>query len=188
MFIRSAVPGDAPRLSEIYRYYVENTAVSFEYAPPGPEEFARRISATLEHYPYLVAEENGVILGYVYAAPLSSRPAYGHCAELSVYVDRACRRRGCGRGLYRAMEARLAEMGIRNLYACIASPDGDDPYLARDSEAFHGKVGFAEAGRFHRCGYKFGRFYDVVWMEKLIGTREDENLPVSRCGSDTGKA
>ncbi len=173
--IRSAEPDDAARLAEIYAYYVEETAVSFEYRAPDEEEFRRRIESALEKYPWLVLEEGGAILGYAYAGVFKGRAAYDRSCELSVYVERGARRRGVGRALYEALEEELRVRGMRNLYACIACPaDGaEDAYLTRDSEHFHRRLGFETVGTFHRCAYKFGRWYDMIWMEKLIGPHEN---------------
>lgn len=178
--VRSASLDDAPRLLEIYAYYVESTAVSFEYDVPSEEEFASRIDATLRRYPYLVLEDEGVIMGYAYAGVFKARAAYDRSCELSVYVDRDRRRRGYGRMLYEALGEELKRMGILNLYACIGDPIEEDCYLTRDSEKFHSRMGFTKVGTFHRCGYKFGRWYNMIWMEKLIGehvnlTKEEEN-------------
>ncbi len=169
MLIRSATAQDAGSLLKIYAYYVERTAVSFELEVPSPEEFTERIQHTLKRYPYLVAEEEGVVMGYAYAGPFVGRAAYGHCCELSIYVDRSSRRRGYGRRLYEALERELADRGILNLYACIGDPAAEDEYLTRDSELFHRRLGFTLAGRFHACGRKFGRWYNMIWMEKIIG-------------------
>ena len=173
--IRSAEPDDAGRLLDIYAYYVEHTAVSFEYDAPSEDEFRRRIESTLEEYPYLVLEEDGVILGYAYAGVFKARAAYDRSCELSVYVERSARRRGIGRALYGALERELKARGMLNLYACIAVPldEAGDEYLTRDSERFHRRLGFETVGTFHRCAYKFGRWYDMIWMEKLIGAHED---------------
>ena len=84
--IRAATPDDAEKLLEIYRYYVLNTAISFEYNAPDLEEFRARIVKTLQKYPYLVAEQEGVILGYAYAGPFVGRKAYDWSAETTVYV------------------------------------------------------------------------------------------------------
>ncbi len=173
MKIRCAAPEDAGRLSEIYAYYVEKTAVSFEYAAPSPAEFARRIEATLKNYPFLVLEgEDGAALGYAYAGPFKEREAYRRSCEVTVYLDRAARRRGYGRALYEALEKELLARGIRNLYACVASPVGRDPRLTRDSERFHHRLGYRKVGTFRYCGEKFGRLYHMIWMEKRIGGRE----------------
>ena len=88
MFIRSATLEDAERLLSIYAYYVENTAISFEYDVPSPEEFRERIAHTLEKYPYLILEDDGEIKGYSYAGVFKGRAAYDHCCEVTIYLDR----------------------------------------------------------------------------------------------------
>ena len=167
--IRTAAPGDAAALLEIYAWYVERTAVTFEYEVPTAAEFRARIEKTLEKYPYLVAERDGAVLGYAYAGPFHPRAAYGWCAEVSIYLRPDERRRGVGRALYTALETVLRDMGVVNLYACIADPIAEDETLTLDSERFHARMGFEKIGTFHSCGYKFGRWYNMVWMEKLIG-------------------
>ena len=167
--IRSARPDDAERLLAIYGYYVTDTAISFEYAVPSVEEFRRRIENTLSRYPYLVLEADGAVMGYAYAGVFKARAAYDRSCEVSIYVDRGARRRGYGRKLYEALEERLGAQGIVNLYACVASPVEEDETLTRASERFHRSLGYITVGRFHRCARKFGRWYDMIWMEKMIG-------------------
>ena len=169
MRIRSAVPDDAVSLLGIYSYYVENTAVSFEYDVPTPQEFRDRIEKTLERYPFLICEEDGRVLGYAYAGVFKNRAAYDRSCEVSIYVDHERRRAGIGRMLYEALEEKLKEKGILNLYACIADPVTEDEYLTKDSERFHERLGYTKVGQFHGCGTKFGRRYDMIWMEKIIG-------------------
>ncbi len=171
MRIRSATPADAERLLEIYAYYVENTAISFEYEVPSVEEFRLRIENTLKKYPYLVLEEDGAVVGYAYAGVFKARAAYGHSCEVSIYIDRDMTRRGYGRALYKALEEDLRDRGIRNLYACIAEPIEPDEYLTNDSEIFHSRTGYIRVGEFHKCAFKFGRFYNMIWMEKIIGDK-----------------
>ena len=168
MLIRSAATEDADRLLEIYSYYVENTAISFEYETPSLEEFRGRISQTLEKYPYLVAEEDGLIQGYSYAGVFKGRAAYDHCCEVTIYLDRDSKGKGYGRALYEALEDALKKQGILNLYACIGDPIVEDEYLTKDSEKFHQHMGYTKVGEFHKCGYKFGRWYNMIWMEKFI--------------------
>lgn len=169
MEIRIASPADAAHLLEIYRPYVEHTAVSFEYAVPSLEEFEGRITRTLKRYPYLVAEDESGIVGYAYAGAFKEREAYQHGVELSVYVDWNRRRTGAGKLLYAALEGWLAKQNVHVLYACIACTDReDDPYLSADSPHFHEALGFRYTGKFESCGYKFDRWYDMVWMEKRI--------------------
>lgn len=122
MQIRVAGENDAAVLVEIYSYYVEKTAVTFEYKTPSVEEFAGRIRDIQKKYPYIVAEENGEILGYAYGSAFHPRNAYGWCAEMSIYVKHDRRGSGAGGRLYRALESLLAEMGVLNLNACIAVP------------------------------------------------------------------
>lgn len=167
--IRSAKTEDADRLLEIYGYYVKNTAVSFEYEVPLIGEFQKRIENILRKYPYLVLEENGIIRGYAYAGTFGGRAAYCHSCEVTIYVDHTAKGMGYGRQLYEALEKELTKIGILNLYACIAAPIEEDEYLTRDSEHFHQHIGFIRVGNFHQCGYKFGRWYNVIWMEKIIG-------------------
>ena len=167
--IRPVTLADAERLAEIFSYYVRNTVVAFEYEPLSADVFRERITRTTAAYPYLVAEEDGRVLGYAYAAPFVGRAAYRFSCELTIYLDPAARGRGLGGALYEALEARLREMGIRNLYACIGDPlTDDDPYLTRDSERFHARMGFVKVGTFSKCGYKFDRWYNMIWMEKLL--------------------
>ncbi len=183
IMIRSAAAQDAPALLAIYAPYITDTAVSFEYDVPSVEEFTERIHTTLEKYPYLVAETDGHIVGYCYVGIMHGRPAYDWSVETSIYVDQNCKRMGIGRKLHDALEQALSAMGILNLYACIASPIGEDPYLTRDSIHFHEHLGYKHTAHFHKCGYKFNRWYDIVWMEKTIG-KHLEKQPEVKAFSD----
>lgn len=176
--IRDARPADAERLAEIYAYYVRHTAVSFEYQPPAPEEFRARMERTIPRYPYLVAEDGGAVWGYAYAGPFIPRSACDWSCEASIYLDRRARRRGMGRSLYNALADRLREMGIVNLYACVAVPGVPDEYLDRSSVDFHTRMGFTEVGLFRNCGCKFGRWYHLVWLEKALGPHVQNPSPV----------
>ena len=173
MLIRSATLKDADRLLKIYSYYVENTAISFEYETPSPEQFRQRMVQIMEKYPYLVVEEEGVIRGYSYAGVFKARAAYDHCVEMTIYVDHEAKKKGYGRALYEALEEHLREHGIRNLYACIGDPIREDEYLTKDSEKFHSHMGYTKVGEFHKCGYKFGRWYNMIWMEKILEERRN---------------
>lgn len=158
--IDRATEADLPAMLEIYRPYVENTTVSFEYTPPTPAEFARRFQAHRD-FPWLVWRENGRVLGYAYAGRVWERAAYRWCAESSVYLAPEARRRGIGRGLVEALEQALRELGYRLLYAVITEEN-------RDSIAFHEALGYVHRGTFPRCGWKFGRWLGVCWMEKRL--------------------
>ncbi len=167
--IRSARIDDATRLTEIYKYYVDETAISFEYEAPTVEEFAGRMKNIMAKYPYLVAEYEGKIIGYSYANTFKDRTAYDRSVELTIYLDKDYKGIGAGRILYEALEAELKKRGILNLYACICDPEVEDEYVDKNSTHFHEHLGFVTCGTFHKCGYKFDRWYDMIWMEKMIG-------------------
>lgn len=172
--IRVASVDDAEALLAIYAPYVVKTAITFEYEVPSLDEFRGRICHTLQKYPYLVAEENGKILGYAYVGPFHDRAAYDWAVETSIYVDENLRRSGVGGKLNRALEAVCKAMGILNMEACIGVPEAEDEHLTRNSEEYHTHIGYRLVGEFYKCGYKFGRWYNMVWMEKLIGEHKDE--------------
>jgi phosphinothricin acetyltransferase len=168
MIIRSATPDDASAILGIYAYYVEKTAISFEYDVPSEDEFRERITNTLKRYPYFVLEDDGVIRGYAYVGVFKDRAAYDRSCEVTIYVDRDYKGKGYGRALYESLEKALRQTEITNLYACIGDPIEEDEYLTRDSEHFHQHMGYTKIGEFHKCGYKFGRWYNMIWMEKII--------------------
>ncbi len=167
--IRVARPEDAEELLAIYRPYVEKTAISFECETPGPEEFQKRISNTLKKYPYLLAVQEGEILGYAYTSPFVGRAAYGYGAETTIYLKEGHKRKGIGTLLYNALESVSKAQNILNLNACIGYPEKEDSHLTLNSVRFHEHMGYSMVGKFHNCGYKFGNWYHMVWMEKLIG-------------------
>ena len=174
--IRVAIEADAEEILAIYAKYIEQTAITFEYVVPSIEEFRGRIRHTLERFPYLIAEKDGKIAGYAYVSPFKERAAYDWSVETSIYVDMEQKRGGIGRRLYEELENILKQQGILNVNACIAYPQVKDEYLTKDSVLFHEKLGYTMVGTFHQCGYKFHRWYDMVWMEKFIGEHR-ENQP-----------
>lgn len=167
--IRIASENDAEDILKIYAPYIEQTAITFEYEVPSLEEFTERIRKTLKQYPYLVAEKDGIIVGYAYVNCLKDRAAYDWAVETSIYVDMTHKHEGIGKKLYDVLEQILKEQGILNLYACIAYPETEDEYLTKDSVRFHEHLGYRMIGEFCKCGYKFDRWYHMVWMEKMIG-------------------
>lgn len=167
--IRSAKLTDAAAIRKLYGWYIENTAITFEYTVPTEREFATRMARILTRYPYLVAEKDGKLLGYAYAAPYITRRACDWSCEVSIYLAREATGQGLGRALYAALEQQLRQMGIVNMYASIACADGEDPYVSNNSLDFHAHMGFRPVGSFRNCGYKFGRWYHLTWVEKTIG-------------------
>ena len=178
---------DARRLLEIYSYYVENTAITFEYEVPSLHEFKQRMENTLQTYPYLVAKIDHLIVGYTYASPFHAREAYNWCVETSIYVDHHYRKMGIGKVLYDALEKVLKKQNITNLNACIAIPACQSPYVDFNSVDFHHHLGYKQVGTFHQCGYKFHQWFHIVWMEKMIGEHlscQDDMIPFSRIKED----
>ena len=173
-------PSDAEELLTIYAPYVRDTAISFEYEVPSVSAFRQRIEHISARFPYLKAiDAQGHALGYAYASSFKNRKAYDWSVELSIYVRQDARRAGLGRALYEALESSLGRMGILNLNACIAVPKGPDAHLNFDSLRFHERLGFTLVGTFHNSGYKFDTWYDMVWMEKMIGPHNAQPRPVA---------
>lgn len=176
--IRAASPEDAPALLRVYAPYVKNTAITYEYDVPSVDEFSKRIETTLKRFPYLVLERGGEIIGYAYAGSLHSRPAYDWSVETSLYLSEDVRGGGLGRLLHDALENVLREQGFLNMNACIAYPEVEDEYLTKNSAEFHAHLGYRMVGGLTKCGYKFHRWYGMVWMEKLIGEHLENQPPV----------
>ena len=185
--IRAAAPEDAAQLLDIYTPYVEQTAITFEYDVPTLEEFQRRIARTLQRYPYLTAERGGELLGYAYLSPFVGRAAYQWAAETSIYLRMDSRGLGLGRALYEAIEGIARAQNLTNLEACIGRPAGEeDEHLTDNSVEFHAHMGYRMVGEFHKCGYKFGRWYHMAWMEKLLAPHVSNQAPVRPFPALTG--
>lgn len=164
---------DAEEILSIYAPYVTDTAVSFEYDVPSLAEFQKRIEKISSNYPYIKAVKDNEIIGYAYADEFKGRRAYDWSVETTVYVKKDSRRSGVGRLLYEALENSLRNIGILNMNACIAMPEEYDEHLTKDSYRFHKKMGFETVGTFHYSGYKFNKWYDMIWMEKIIGEHNE---------------
>ena len=159
--IRPATEKDVPEILEIYAPYVENTTVSFEYDVPCRRTFLQRFYDITAQFPWLVWEEDGRILGYAYASPPYTRAAFSWCAEPSIYLRQEARGKGIGKKLYAVLEKILELQGYQVLYALITAEN-------LDSIAFHRKMAYEIQAEFPDCGYKFGRWLGLVWMEKRI--------------------
>ena len=176
--IRMTREEDAPVLLDIFRPYVLQTAVAFNYEPPTPEEFRSTMADRLRRYPYLVAQRGEELAGYAYASPFKARAAYDWAVETSIYVKQGQTGTGCGRALYDALERILKAQHILSMYACIAYTDHPDDHLTSNSPDFHAHMGYELTARFPKCGYKFNKWYDMIWMHKEIGPHTDAPLPV----------
>ena len=177
--IRNASLADAPRILEIYAWYVEHTVITFEYDVPSLEEFEGRMRRTMQKYPYLVIERDGRVEGYAYAGSFVGRAAYDWACELTIYLDHDARKHGMGRALYEALADRLQAMGILNLYACIGYPQVEDEYLTRNSARFHEHLGFALVGTFHNCGYKLAAGTTWSGWKRSSGSTAPTSRPCS---------
>jgi len=173
LIIRTATIKDAPALLDIYSYYVKNTAITFEWEIPSLQEFSDRIENTLKKYPYIVAELDGKIVGYAYTGSFHARKAYDWCVETSIYIHCDYRKIGIGKFLLDELEEILKQMNILNVNACIATTSTEDEYLTNGSMHFHEKMGYRLVGEFYQCGYKFNRWYNMIWMEKHLGTHTE---------------
>ena len=124
-------------------------------------EFEERITQTLAHFPYLVAEEEGIVVGYAYASTYYDRSAYDWAVEVSVYVNEHYLGQGLGSRLYEALERELEARGYLRFLACIALPN-----VA--SIAMHEKRGYFQVAHFPKVGYKFEQWHDIIWIQKTL--------------------
>jgi L-amino acid N-acyltransferase YncA len=147
-------------VAAIYAHAVLQGTASFELEAPDAAEMERRWRALIDAYPYLVAERDGVIVGYAYAGPYRTRPAYRSTCENSIYVSPAAHRTGVGRAL---MEALIAECAARGYKQMLAGVTGGEA-----SVALHEALGFRVVGRFEAVGFKFERWIDVVWLQRAL--------------------
>lgn len=177
IIIKTASSDDAQSLLGIYAYYVENTAITFEYEVPTLEEFKNRIINTLKKYPYITASINGETVGYAYTGAFKERAAYSHSVETSIYVKKGLSGKGIGKALYAELENISKKQNVLNMNACISYTENPDEYLSLNSPHFHEHLGYRTVGKFTECGYKFGKWYDMIWMEKMIGEHTDNPPP-----------
>ena len=163
MSIRMAKITDLPQILAIYGPYVTDTTHSLEYTVPSLEAFTQRYRDITQQFPWLVWEEDGQILGYAYGSLPFHRTGYRWCAEASVYLHPSAFRRGIGTRLYTVLEEILRRQGYRTVYVIITGAN-------ETSLAFHKAVGYQHTARFPLCGYKFGTWLDVIWMEKSLSS------------------
>ena len=159
--IRIATQKDLPAILEIYAPYVQHTAISFEYTVPTLETFTARFAAITEQFPWLVWEENGVILGYAYGSAPFERAAFSWCAEASIYLRPEAQGKGIGKKLYAVLEEILCLQGYTKVYALVTSAN-------QPSVDFHLAVGYQMTCAMPDCGFKLGRWYGLYWLEKPL--------------------
>ncbi len=159
--IRPVTADDAEQLLQIYAPYVLTTPITFEYEVPSLHDFKERIKTISSRYPYLVAISDKQIVGYCYASCFKPRTAYDWSVETSIYLDSSLRGQGIGSKLYKQLEQILLQQNICNVCACITFPNPE-------SISFHERFGYKEVAHFTKSGYKFGKWHDMIWMEKSI--------------------
>ncbi len=170
--LRIATEADVPAILRIYAPYILHSTATFEYDVPIEAEFLQRFRDITTRYPWLVWEEEGQILGYAYASAPYTRAAFQWCAEPTVYLKPEARGRGIAAALYSALEKILKLQGYQVLYALITAEN-------TESVRFHKKCGYILRGDFPDCGFKFGRWLGLYWMEKrLISVESPSIVPV----------
>ena len=162
--IRPAEDGDFEGITEIYAHHVRHGVASFEETPPGQDEIrCRHVAIRDRGLPYLMAEIDGALAGFAYAAPYRDRSAYRYAVENSIYLSDRFQRRGIGARLLRELIDDCTEAGMRQMIAII----GDSANVA--SIGLHARHGFRPAGNLPSVGYKFGRWIDSVIMILPLG-------------------
>lgn len=162
MILRDATADDAPAIAAIYNPYILDTTISFEEDPVSDAEMARRVAdVQAAGLPWLVAEADGAVIGYAYATKWRVRHAYRHSVESSVYLAPAEARKGIGSALYSALFERLRAGGYHLVIGGIALPNDA-------SVALHEKMGYEKAAQFKEVGFKFGRWLDVGYWQKIL--------------------
>ena len=171
--VRPSSLEDIPAITRIYAHHVLHGTGSFETEAPSPDEMARRRDEVLQHQlPYLVAvDDDGQIVGYAYANWFKARPAYRFSAEDSIYVADGQHGKGLGRLLMNALIAACEAAGVRKLIAVIGDSGN------HGSIGVHQAAGFTSVGTMRSVGWKFGRWLDIVMMEKTLGAG-DSTPPV----------
>ena len=186
--IRLACPADAAAVCAIYAPYVRDTATTFDLEPPTLEEMEQKITTILEERPFLVAEiehadagaasassrdeecdsEAFAVIGYSYASPFRPRKAYLHSIETSVYLAPEAKGFGLGTRLYNALEEILRLQNVYNANACVTYTEPADETCPSTSRIFHERRGYVQCAHIPNCGHKFGRWYDILWLQKQL--------------------
>jgi len=163
--IRAFSPKDTEAILAIYAPYIVESAVTFDTAVPELKSFEHKLSTIAASYPFLVAEEKNILIGYAYANKYREREAYQWSVETSVYMHEDFKSRGIATSLYQALFQELLSLHYTKAYAIITMPN-----LA--SEHFHAKMGFNKIAVFEDAGFKMGEWHDVLWMEKRLQEKD----------------
>ena len=173
LVFRFATEEDAEKILKIYKPYVENTTITFEYEVPSVEEFKGRIKEVSEKYPYIVCEYENEIAGYAYAHKIWDRASYQWDAELSVYTDEKFAGNGIGKKLYGILVKILKLQNIVNVYGLVTYPN-------ENSEKLHNYFEFKKVAFFEKTGYKFGQWIGVTCFEKAINLHFEDPVLVKK--------
>jgi len=172
LLLRPSTPADLAAVRDIYAHAVTQGTGTFELEVPDPAEMARRRDDVLtKGLPWLVAEQDGQVLGYAYANHFRPRPAYRFSVEDSIYLHPEAQGRGVGRVLLAELVARCQAAGARQMLAVI----GDS--ANQGSIGLHRALGFEPCGSLQSVGWKFGRWLDVVLMQRALGAGADSPPP-----------
>lgn len=167
MIIRSATLKDASSVLAIYRPYIEGSVVSFEYEAPSVSEIEKRISHVMAKYPWIVAEEDGEVIGYAYASEFRTREAYQWKCEVSVYVTDQAKGKGVAKALYDDLLDTLKRMGMVSAIAGMTVPNPE-------TERFHKKYGFKKIAEYPKVGFKNGAWHNVAFAELQLNEYTSE--------------
>ena len=170
--IRKADEQDSGSISNVFNYFVENSFASYETSKVGPD-FYSKMKACSPQYPFYVIEASNLVIGFGFLRPYRSSETFRRTAEITYFILPEHTRKGLGKKLLQVLEKEANEMGITTLLANISS-------LNNQSLKFHGKNGFRRCGAFRKIGTKFGKDFDVVWMQKsLEGSKLTRRKPKS---------
>ena len=164
--IRMATLEDAPAILAIYEPYIRNTSITFEYDLVPTEVFQKRMDTVMQHFPWLVYESDGRIIGYAYCSRFKERAAFDWDCECSVYIAETEHRRGIASKLYQILFDLVQKQGYYTIYALITNSHSS-------SVAFHTKFGFEKVAVYEKTGYKFDQWWDLLVMQKRIHSFED---------------
>jgi L-amino acid N-acyltransferase len=163
--IRLAAPADLVAINDIYNHYVHHSTCTYQEAPEPIESRRAWFERHGETHPVTVATIDGSIVGWGSLSPYHARSAYRFTVENSVYVHHGLHRRGIGSLILKDLIDRARALGHR---AIIAGVDAEQT----TSVALHAKFGFEQAGRLKQVGFKFGRWLDVIYMERVISPND----------------